>query len=261
MAFKEEIADLMSDGISCEFLAPKNKCSFGLPQLDLLVGNGLPLSSITEVYGSAGSGKTQLCFQLASTILRNDDNANVLFICTQERFPIDRLVSMLGSSERALLDRVHIEYFLDSEVECHFFQYSLFEMMREFNYKLIIFDSIASNSRNIDNIFEKSEHINGIIAAFKRVFLHFEVCVLITNQITDIPSDTELLKTSALGLTLENNVNLKIYLEKTNNVNERKISVQKALYSAPSKGYFIISTESLKGLVEDESRIENINDI
>ena len=258
-AFKEELSLLMLENVKYDCLIPKIKVSFGLPELDLLVGRGLPMNSITEVYGSAGSGKSQLCFQLASNVLKNDENAKILFISTQERFPIDRLMSMLGPfADKSCLDRFHIEYFLDSEVESHFFHYSIFEMMKAFNYKLIIFDSIASNSRNIENIFEKSEHINSIIASFKRIFLYFEVCVLIINQVTDVPSELESLKTPALGLTLENNVNLKIFLEKTKKLNERKIYVKKTLFSTPTTGYFIISSEGLKGSGESENRIGTI---
>ena len=79
------------------------------------------------------------------------------------------------------------------------------------------------------------------------------MCVLITNQITDIPNDSVSIKVSALGLTLENNVNIKIYLEKTNNPLERCISLKKSLFSPLSKEYFIISDEGLKGSEERES--------
>jgi RecA/RadA recombinase len=249
----------MFEKIKSEFSIPKEKISFGLPELDLITGRGLPMNSITEVYGTAGSGKSQLCFQIAADVLKKDENAKILFICTQERFPIERLMTMLGPfSDKSYLDRVHIEYFLDSDVEYHFFRYSLFEMMKEFRYKLVIFDNIASNSRNFENIFEKSEHINSIIASFKRIFFYFEVCAIIVNQMTDIPNDLEPIKVSALGLTLENNVNMKILLEKTKHYNERKIVVKKAMFSAPSTGYFIICSEGLKGLSEDENLIESI---
>lgn len=249
----------MLECVKYDCLIPKVKVSFGSPELDLLVGGGLPMNAITEVYGSAGSGKSQLCFQLASNFLKKDENSKILFISTQERFSIERLMSMLGPfADRSCLDRVHIEYFLDSDVEYHFFHYSIFEMMKEFNYKLIIFDSIASNSRNIESIFEKSEHINSTIASFKRIFLYFEVCILIINQVTDVPNELESRKTSALGLTLENNVNMKIFLEKTKNLNERKIYVKKTFYSALITGYFTIASEGLKGSSESVNRIGTI---
>lgn len=257
--FKEELSCLMLENINNNFIIHKPKFRFGLPQLDVLFGSGLPFNSITEIYGSAGSGKSQLCLQLVSNVLKSENDAKILYICNQERFSIDRLVSMLGPSiEKTQLDRVHIQYFLDSDVEYHYFRYSLLEMMREYEYKLIIFDNIASNARNIENILEKSEHINCVISSLKRLFLYFEVCVIITNQITDIPGEFESLKASALGLALENNVNLKIYAEKTKIPGERRITVQKSLYSALSKGSFIISSECLKGLTSDETRIENI---
>lgn len=256
--FKEELSCLMLESINNIGITSKSKFCFGLSQLDVLFGGGLPFNSITEIYGSAGSGKSQLCLQLVSNVLKSENDAKILYICSQERFPIDRLLSMLGASvEKSLLDRVHIQYFLDSDVEYHYFRYSLLEMMREFEYKLIIFDNIASNARNIGSVIEKSEHINCVISSLKRLFLYYEVCVIINNQITDVPGEFESLKTSALGLALENNVNLKIYVEKTKIPNERRITVQKSLYSAISKGSFVISSNCLKGLTSDETRIEN----
>lgn len=252
--FKEEISSIMLGCTSNNLIVPKSKLFFGLPRLDRVIGHGLPSNSITELYGSAGSGKTQIALQLVSNILKTEHDSKILFICTQEQFAIDRLVSMLGPDfESTVLDRLHIEYFLDSEVELHFFKYSLQEMIREFNYKLIVYDGIASNIRSIENIFEKSDYINQIIASLKRVFLYFEVCVLITNQITDIPNQLKSIKVSALGLTLENNVSIKIYLEKTRNAHERRISLEKSLFSPLSKEYFIITDEGLKGSEERES--------
>lgn len=252
--FKKEISNIMLGYISNNLIVPKSKLYFGLPRIDRLIGNGVPSNSVIELYGSAGSGKTQITLQLVSNILKTELESKILFICTQERFSIDRLVSILGPNfDSTVLDRIHIEYFLDSEMELHFFKYSLQGMIREFNYKLIIYDGIASNIRSIENIFEKSDHINQIIASLKRVFLYFEVCVLITNQITDIPNQSESIKVSALGLTLENNVNIKIYLEKTRNAHERCISLKKSIFSPLSTEYFIITDEGLKGSGEKES--------
>ena len=74
---------------------------------------GYYLNSIIELYGSAGSGKTQMALQLVSTTLKNENDSKILFICTQERFSIDRLLSMLGPNfDSSVLDRLHIEYFL-----------------------------------------------------------------------------------------------------------------------------------------------------
>ena len=153
--FKLEISNIMLGYTINNCILPKSKLHFGLSRLDRLIGNGLPSNSVVEFYGSAGSGKTQVALQLVSNILKTEHDSKILYICTQERFSIDRLISMLGPSfDSTLLDRLHIEYFLDSEVEMHFFKYSLHAMVQEFNYKLIVYDGIASNIRSIENIFD-----------------------------------------------------------------------------------------------------------
>ena len=106
---------------------------------------------------------------------------------------------------------------------------------------------------DFEDIFEKSEHINQVISSFRRIFLDFNVCTLITNQITDIPGDMDL-KVSALGLTLENNINVKLYLEKTLNPGERCMSLKKSLFTPLSKEYFTIAAEGIMGPERDKTQ-------
>ena len=246
---------LINDRSCFQQLIPRNKIFFGVKPLDRILGNGVPSNVITELYGSAGSGKTQLCLQLVCNILKNELSSKVLFICTQERFSIDRLVSMLGTNfDYSQLDRVHVQYFLDSSIELNFFKYMLHSMVQEFNYKLIIYDGIASNARNIENIFERVEHIHQILGSLRRLFLFKQVCIIITNQITEVPNTTSVsLKNSALGLSLENSVNIKIYLEleHSNNRSIRSFTVKKSLFTPLKVDYFTINSDGLKG-VEDE---------
>lgn len=228
---------------------------FGDALLDQTLAAAIPQSSITEIYGPAGSGKTQLCLKAVSYLLKSDTDVKVLYISTQERFNIERLVLFLAlDNERSesYLDRVHLEYFLDPNVELHFFEYSLLQMMEDYDYKIIIYDGIASNSRNIENMFEKSEHINRIIAAFRRVFMNHNCTVLITNQVTDIPGDSDSNINSALGLTFENNVNIKTYLKKIPNSSKRKLIIQKSLSTPTISCYLDIDESGIKGILDKE---------
>jgi RecA/RadA recombinase len=230
---------------------PKISIPLKISGLDVILG-GFPSNVLTEIFGAAGSGKTQLCLQLAANLLKTESKAKVLFICTQERFSIDRMVSFLGDENSSLLDRIHVEYFLDPEVELHFFRFVIHNLMNEFKYSLIIYDGIASNTRNIDNVFQKAENLYNILFSFRYIFLTHSVCVVLTNQISDVPNDLEAesIKVSALGLTLENNVNIKIQLERCKIKNERIITLKKSLYTPLLSDRFIISDKHLKGCCE-----------
>jgi len=254
---KEEISSsLLSGNVSTSYTG-RYSVKIGISALDELLGQGFPSNVLTEVYGAAGSGKTHLCLQLAANILKSSSNTKILFICTQERFSIDRLVCFLDDDDdddhNSYLDRVHIEYFLEPEVELHFFSYVIHHLMQEFNYGLIIYDGVACNTRNIENVFQKAEHLYNIVSSFRRIFLLHRVCVVFTNQVTDIPneSDSESLKASALGLTLENSVNIKIQIEHNKRSNERSFVLKKSLFTPLLAARFVITSENVKGIVNN----------
>ena len=65
---------------------------------DELMGGGLETQSIVEFYGEFGSGKTQLCFQLAVNATRPEEDGgldgNVFIIDTENTFRPERIVQM-----------------------------------------------------------------------------------------------------------------------------------------------------------------------
>jgi RecA/RadA recombinase len=82
--------------------------STGCAVLDAALGGGVLTGGITDVCGESGSGKSQLCMQLAlqSVLpdsiggLRTPDNRGTcLYICTEGRFPSKRFVQMATHCE------------------------------------------------------------------------------------------------------------------------------------------------------------------
>lgn len=212
------------------------------------------MNSISELYGPAGSGKSQLCLQLISSTITSDKNGHIFFISTQERFIIERLIDFLpyDVDHRECLDRVHLQYFLDPEDELRFISYELPLLTQRYNYKAIIYDGIASNARIIESVFEKSHHINQLVGAFRRIMACHETAVLITNQITEVPGDFDANRKSALGLSLDNNVNIKVYLEYSKSTGKRSFNLVKSIFSPLGGEYFTIESNCIMG-VEPES--------
>lgn len=228
----------------------KDTLSSGIDELDLCLGGGIPCNQIVELYGPAAAGKTHLCLQTISRLLKHDQDRNALFISTQERFPIEVLAGKLPND---YLDRLHLEYFLDPSDELHFLQYGLPALMDEFKYKLIVLDGIASNSRIIEDPLEKSKHVNSCLAAFRNLFAFHNLCCIITNQIAEVPSgDESKIIRSSLGLALENNINIKIFLDYNRGGNLRLWKIEKSSHCPHYTGRFAISKEGAHTLSRDD---------
>ena len=61
--------------------------------IDELLGGGFEAGAITEIYGEAGSGKTNLCLQLARHVLM--EGKKVIYIDT-EGLSKDRMAQIFG---------------------------------------------------------------------------------------------------------------------------------------------------------------------
>lgn len=74
---------------------PKCKISTGSRELDAILEGGIETGSITQIYGAAGSGKTQICHTLAVTSQLSFDRGGaegkVLYIYTNKGFRPERL--------------------------------------------------------------------------------------------------------------------------------------------------------------------------
>lgn len=69
--------------------------STGSQSLDSLLGGGIQPGMVTDVYGEAGSGKSQLCFTLCANCAREGGKA--VFIDTAGTFRPERIVEIAGA--------------------------------------------------------------------------------------------------------------------------------------------------------------------
>ncbi|CAG5011945.1 unnamed protein product [Parnassius apollo] len=76
----------------------------GIESLNAVLGGGIPVGYITELCGLAGSGKTQLGFQLAINCVRETENT-ILFVDTKGDFDavrIQKILDNIGSSHQEM---------------------------------------------------------------------------------------------------------------------------------------------------------------
>ncbi|CAK1582298.1 unnamed protein product [Parnassius mnemosyne] len=82
----------------------KRYIDIGIESLNVVLGGGIPVGYITELCGLAGSGKTQLGFQLVVNCVRETENT-ILFIDTKGDFDavrIQKILDNLGCSHQEM---------------------------------------------------------------------------------------------------------------------------------------------------------------
>ncbi|MEO9319420.1 MAG: hypothetical protein ABI361_01980 [Nitrososphaera sp.] len=111
------------------------KISTGSSDFDRLLGGGVAEGILYDIYGEAGSGKTQLCFSLCANCARAGDD--IFFIDTSGTFRPERIVEVAGSEN--VLGRIKYQRVFSTAE-----QYSALSKAYEISPRLIIVDSTTS---------------------------------------------------------------------------------------------------------------------
>ncbi len=111
------------------------RISTGSKSLDALLKGGIMTGLLTDVYGAAGSGKSQLCFTLCANCARAGGKA--LFIDTTGAFRPERISEIAGSGD--VLDSITVVRALGTED-----QVAAVSRATESDADLVIVDSLTS---------------------------------------------------------------------------------------------------------------------
>ncbi|MDD5615406.1 MAG: DNA repair and recombination protein RadB [Candidatus Methanoperedens sp.] len=194
--------------------------------IDDLLGGGFERGIVTQIYGASGTGKTNICIQLAVAAVRN--GKKVIFIDT-EGFSAERFRQIAGEDAKKVAGEIIIyePASLDQ-------QYSaVLELEKIMNEKigLIILDSAAlfyrlglsMDDSNEENMALRRELVNqiGLLHGIARKYV---IAVVITNQVYKDVSTGELCPIG--GNALEHLSKTIILLEKTG-PSKRKATLRK----------------------------------
>ncbi|KAH7972169.1 hypothetical protein HPB52_008583 [Rhipicephalus sanguineus] len=161
-------------------LEEPRRLSLGCPVLDEYLDGGPSTRGLIELCGESGSGKTQLCLQTALAAAANDD-AHVLYICTEERFPEKRLRQMDPREERG--DRVLVAQLGEWPMLIQCLESSLPALRRTRRVTLLVIDSVAALLRADPERSEGVRRLGALLDALWRS----GIAVLCVNQVTDVP--------------------------------------------------------------------------
>ena len=173
------------------------RISTGSKALDELFGGGFETQSITEMYGSFRSGKTQVGHQLSVMIQRGPDegglNATAIYVDTEGTFRPERLVDMaeaLGMDPAKVLKNVVWARAYNSDHQILLCDQAM-EMAPEKNAKLLVVDSVTSHFRaeytGRGTLAARQQKLNKHLHHLQRGAEINNMAVYITNQVMSRP--------------------------------------------------------------------------
>jgi DNA repair protein RadA len=172
-----------------------SKINSGSSALDTLMGGGFETGAITEGYGQYGAGKSQLAHCLAVNCIRQNPDANVVFIDTESTFRPERIVDMAkaqGLEPEQVLKQIKVARAFNSD-----HQMLLAEKVEDIiknqglNVKLVVVDSLTAHFRaefiGRGTLAERQQKLNKHMHTLMRLAEMHNLCVYVTNQVMSKP--------------------------------------------------------------------------
>ena len=154
------------------------RVSTGCEPLDSLLGGGIERGVISNFYGESGSGKTNVCIQIAAEVAEN--GGNVAYIDTEASFSAERFMQIASEEE---LDNVFLKDATDFQEQEEAIQ-SLEDMKEDI--QLIVVDSMVSLYRlkvNGENASKINNELSGQLSKLSGIARKQDIPVVITNQV------------------------------------------------------------------------------
>jgi DNA repair protein RadA len=251
-----------------------DKIKLNVESLDSLLQGGIDLGCITEFYGQSGSGKTQICLQLALNIQLPRQlgglDGKTIYISTDKAFPIKRLAQMESAMKTEpkinFMDGVFIFEFNTGKNLEHFVEKDLPQILKvnQGCVKLLIIDSIAGIYRTETNFIERAKEMCKIFRELQKAADKYNFAIVTTNHITSDPNKLTNSDIPAIGNFWSTLLTTRIRVDKTEQiklfkVNDQdealKIRTMKVDFSPrvpPNTAKFIVSSNGVQSFSQDK---------
>jgi len=156
--------------------------------LDKILGGGIEINTITNVYGPAGSGKTNI---MLLTSLVASEKKEVIYIDTEGSFSMERF-TQIGGTEKNLKNIKFLEIHSWKEQDE---KISKLEKTISKNVGLIVIDSIVALYRlelDQENFQKVNRQLATQYSVLSRISRKYNIPVLVTNQVYGSGEETEL---------------------------------------------------------------------
>ncbi|XP_015185646.1 PREDICTED: DNA repair protein XRCC3-like isoform X2 [Polistes dominula] len=252
-----------STDISAKDLKKQEKfLSTGCPKIDKILNGGIPCQGITQIYGAAGTGKTQLALQLCLTVqlplTAGGFAAGAIYICTESTFPSKRLYEFIKNLDAIKNydningDIVFVEHIATIEDLESSLIYRVPLLLKKQNIRLLIIDSIAAPYRVEewnDELKNRSKSLRTVGQQLHKLCQNNDICIVCLNQVSAVIENRnkycDIKEQPALGITWSSMVTNSIYLF-------RKDSIRYATTFSPYLPFktirYEITTSGVKGI-------------
>ncbi len=183
------------------------KISTGARNFDAMMEGGFETGAITECFGEFGCGKTQIGHALAVNALKEDSEAVVVYIDTENTFRPERLQQLaLGAGLDCddALSRIMVARAYNSD-----HQMLLAEKVdniiteQKKKVKLVVVDSLTSHFRaefiGRGTLAERQQKLNRHMHVLSKIASSHNICVYVTNQVMAKPDQFFGDPTTAIG--------------------------------------------------------------
>jgi len=232
------------------------KITTGSKNLDNLLGGGVEVKTITEFFGEYGSGKTQICHQLAVNVQlppeRGGLGKKALYIDTEGTFRPDRIREMaeaVGLDPEKALENVLYVRAVSSDHQMEVVREAA-EIIEKENIGLMIVDSIMAHFRaeypGRENLAKRQQKLATHLNALRNIAWIYDIAIVITNQVMARPDVFYGDPTTAIGGHVLYHVpGIRVQLKKSRG-NKRVAKVVDAPHLPESEAIFEIRKEGIR---------------
>ncbi len=232
----------------------------GVRSLDSILLGGIEGGVLIEIAGEYGSGKTQICHQLAVTVQlptgKGGLDGAALYVDTENTFSysrIENIAKRFGLDPNKALENVLVAKVFNTEHQIYVIKEAQSKIKNN-NIKIIIVDSIINHFRSEypgrETLAIRQQKLNTHLHDLMRLAEIFLIPVVITNQIVSSPDTFIQSKHPAGGNVIAHASSIRIMLEKRTNLRVARIidSPKHPMASAS----FIITEQGIEDVPNDE---------
>lgn len=190
-----------------------------------LLDGGVETQCITEIYGEFGSGKTQICHNLAVNVQKSEEEGGMgkgaIYIDTEDTFipeRIEQIAEEQGMDADEVLENIHVARAFNSDHQMLLAKEAK-EICQNEDIGLIVVDSLMAHFRSEyigrGELAKRQQKLNQHMAELLRAANTHNTAVVVTNQVMDNPDQMFGDPTKAIGGNIvAHNCAVIIYLRK-----------------------------------------------